>query len=98
MDCNIFSYLLIYRKSLWKIRKYIAIHKQSGEGDGTPLQYSWLENPMGRGAWWATVHGVAESDMTKQQTLSTLCCAEVICLFVVVVVVVVVLFVWLVLV
>ena len=53
---------------------------------------------MGRGAWWATVHGVAESDMTKQQTLSTLCCAEVICLFVVVVVVVVVLFGWLVLV
>ena len=32
-----------------------------GEGDGTPLQYSWLENPMDRGAWWATVHGVAKS-------------------------------------
>ena len=30
-----------------------------GEGDGTPLQYSCLENPMGRGAWWAAVHGVA---------------------------------------
>ena len=29
--------------------------------NGTPLQYSWLENPMDRGAWWATVHGVAKS-------------------------------------
>ena len=31
------------------------------EGDGTPLQYSCLENPMGRGAWWAAVHGVVKS-------------------------------------
>ena len=30
-------------------------------GNGTPLQYSCLENPMGGGAWWAAVHGVAES-------------------------------------
>ena len=36
-----------------------------GEGHGNPLQYSCLENPMGRGAWQATVHGVAESDMTE---------------------------------
>ena len=32
-----------------------------GEGNGTPLQYSCLENPMDRGAWWAAVHGVAAS-------------------------------------
>ena len=32
-----------------------------GEGDGTPLQYSCLENPMGGGAWWAAVHWVAKS-------------------------------------
>ena len=32
-----------------------------GEGDGTPLQYSCLENPMDGGAWWAAVHGVASS-------------------------------------
>ena len=32
-----------------------------GEGNGTPLQYSCLENPMDGGAWWAAVHGVAES-------------------------------------
>ena len=31
------------------------------EGNGTPLQYSCLENPMDGGAWWAAVHGVAES-------------------------------------
>ena len=30
-------------------------------GDGTPLQYSCLENPMDRGAWWAAVHGIAKS-------------------------------------
>ena len=33
------------------------------EGDGTPLRYSCLENPMDGGAWWATVHGVAKSQM-----------------------------------
>ena len=32
-----------------------------GEGSGTPLQYSCLENPMDGGAWWAAVHGVAKS-------------------------------------
>ena len=32
-----------------------------GEGNGTPLQHSCLENPMDGGAWWATVHGVAKS-------------------------------------
>ena len=31
----------------------------SGEGNGNPLQYSCLENPLDRGSWWATVHGVA---------------------------------------
>ena len=33
----------------------------NGVGNGTPLQYSCLENPMDRGAWWAAVHGVARS-------------------------------------
>ena len=31
-----------------------------GEGNGYPLQYSCLENPMDRGAWWATVHGLTK--------------------------------------
>ena len=35
-------------------------------GHGNPLQYFCLENPMDRGAWWATVHGLTESDMTEQ--------------------------------
>ena len=35
--------------------------RSPGEGNGNPLQYSCLENPMDRGAWWATIHGVAKS-------------------------------------
>ena len=35
--------------------------RSSGEGDGNPFQYSYLENPMDRGAWQATVHGLANS-------------------------------------
>ena len=41
-----------------ELRKSVRFH---GEGNGTPLQYSCLENPMDRGAWWAAVHGVAKS-------------------------------------
>ena len=37
-----------------------------GEGNGNPLQYSCLENPMDGGAWWATVHGSQESDATER--------------------------------
>ena len=39
----------------------IVLVPQSGEGNGTPLQYSCLENPMDGGAWWAAVHGVTKS-------------------------------------
>ena len=35
--------------------------RSHGEGNGNPLQHSCLENPMGRGALWATVHGVTKS-------------------------------------
>ena len=39
--------------------------RSSGGGNGNPLQFSCLGNPMDRGAWWPSVHGVAkESDMT----------------------------------
>ena len=38
-----------------------ALGRSLGEGNGTPLQYSCLGNPVDRGAWWATVHGVAET-------------------------------------
>ena len=43
-----------------------GLERSSGEGNGNPLQYSCLENSMDRGAWWATVHGVAELDITEQ--------------------------------
>ena len=39
----------------------VTLEHGIGEGNGTPLQYSCLENPMHRGAWWAAVHGVAKS-------------------------------------
>ena len=38
-----------------------GLERTPGEGNGNPLQYSCLENPMDRGAWRAIVHGVAES-------------------------------------
>ena len=45
-----------HRKKFWIMPIYPV-----GEGNGTPLQYSCLENPMDGGAWWATVHGVTKS-------------------------------------
>ena len=38
-----------------------GLGRSPGEGHGNPLQYSCLENPMDRGAWWATDHGVTKS-------------------------------------
>ena len=38
-----------------------GLEKSPGVGKGNPFQYSCLENPMDRGAWWAVVHGVAKS-------------------------------------
>ena len=46
--------------------------RSPGEGHGNPLQYSCLENPMDRGAWWATVHWVAKSrTWLKQLSMHT---------------------------
>ena len=69
--------LVVARASLvaWRVKSPPASAADAGtipglgrspaEGNGTPLQYSCLENPMDRGALWATVHGVAkELDMT----------------------------------
>ena len=66
-DCFSFLQLFILDRTLvpLKIFKHIQsidCSKDSlGEGNGNPLQYSCLENPMDRGAWWTTVHGVAKS-------------------------------------
>ena len=45
--------------------------RSPGGGNGNSLWCSCLENPMDRGAWWATVHGVAESDMTEGLSIYT---------------------------
>ena len=44
-----------------------SIKTYTGEGNGNPLQYSCLGNPMDRGAWWATVYGVAKSQTQLKQ-------------------------------
>ena len=53
-------FLLQYMKGKVKV-KLLSRARLFGEGDGTPLQYSCLENPMDRGAWKVAVHGVAKS-------------------------------------
>ena len=45
----------------WIVRFMTSTVDPYGEGNGNPLQYSYLENLMDRGAWWAAVHGVAKS-------------------------------------
>ena len=40
-----------------------GLGRSPGGGNGNPFQYSCLENPMDRGAWWVTVHGVANSQI-----------------------------------
>ena len=45
----------------WKHVLICCLLGEDGEGNGTPLQYSCLENPMDGGAWWAAVHGGAKS-------------------------------------
>ena len=75
MAIYIGTFISIYRFPSWlsgkestcnegDIRDAVLIPKSgrsSGGGNGSPLQYSCLGNPMDRGAWWATVHGVAKS-------------------------------------
>ena len=42
-----------------------GLGRSPGEGNANPLQYSYLENPMDRGAWWATVHRIAKESDTS---------------------------------
>ena len=54
-SCEIKRCLLLGRKVMTNLDSIF------GEGNGTPFQYSCLDNPMDRGAWWAEVHGVTKS-------------------------------------
>ena len=49
-----------------------GLGRSPGEGNGSPLQYFCLENPMDGGAWWATACGHKASDTIEQLTLSRL--------------------------
>ena len=51
----------ISHNSMWPLERIALITHNFREGDGTPLQYSCLENPMDGGAWWAAVRGVVKS-------------------------------------
>ena len=46
-----------------------GLGRSPGEGNGNPFQYSCLENPMNRGAWWGTVHGVTKSQTQQSNEL-----------------------------
>ena len=49
-------------------RSIPGLGRSPGEGNGNPLEYSCLENPINGGAWWATVRGMQELDMSEQLT------------------------------
>ena len=55
---NGITFLLLSAHQRYYLAKFKkGLSQECGEGNGKPLQYSYLENPMDRGAWWATVHG-----------------------------------------
>ena len=56
--CFLFTLYFCFLSHRQTIRVSSSFH---GEGNGTPLQYSCLENPMDGGAWWTAVHGVTKS-------------------------------------
>ena len=51
----------VYTRNVGDMRSIPELGRSLGGGYGNPLQYAYLENPMDRGAWRATVHGVTES-------------------------------------
>ena len=53
-----------------------GLGRSPGEGNGNPLQYSCLENPMDGGAWWATVHRVTKSRIWLSDFTHSLCILE----------------------
>ena len=65
------SYLVVIPLFVCMFIKLIYCRAQDGEGNGNPLQYSCLDNPMGGGAWWAAVHGVADRKSTRLNSSHT---------------------------
>ena len=65
------------KESIWqckthKRRRFAPwVGRSPGVVNGNPLQYSCLENPVERGAWWATVHGVTKSNTTERLNMHT---------------------------
>ena len=53
-----------------------GLGRSPGKGHGNPLQYSCLENPVDRGAWWAAVHGVSQSQTQLKQLSMHACIGE----------------------
>ena len=62
--------LPVHAGDLRDVGSIYGLGRSPGEGSGCPLQYSCLENPTDRGAWWAAVHGAAELDTADR--LSTI--------------------------
>ena len=58
---NIHGFMYDVKTDRIVLFKYVQFSVLHRDGNGTPLQYSCLENPMDGGAWWAAVHGVANS-------------------------------------
>ena len=69
LTCSGFSWWLSGKESACNARAagveglILQLGRSPGEGNGIPVQYSFLGSPVDRGGWWATVHGIAESDM-----------------------------------
>ena len=65
-DIFFFPLLFLYQV----IEDVLTLYPHPGQGYGNPLQYSCLENPMDRGVWWTTIHGITKSQ-TQLKRLST---------------------------
>ena len=73
MDIGYYFVIILYAGDLSSIPE---LGRSPGGGHGNPLQYSCLENPMDRGAWQATVHGIVKSG-TQLKQLSMHTCPEI---------------------
>ena len=64
---------------LWDLDLIAGLRRSPERGHGNPFQYSCLENPMGRGSWWTTIHGVTKSQIRLERLIThtrTWTCSE----------------------